>query len=128
MQEVVMSYRRPVNRNHKKEQERRLRIRKNVIRMCGIALVFIAVVACALIIGKSAVSTRAASASSGDKYYKSVTIQNGDTLWSIAEEYMDPNEYSDIRVYINEIKSINNLRSDTITHGQHLIVSYYKHD
>lgn len=58
------------------------------------------------------------------KYYKSIKIEKGDTLWSIAKEYCTEN-YEDTREYIEELKEINNLTSDEIHHGQYLVVAYY---
>ena len=59
------------------------------------------------------------------KYFKSITIENGDSLWSIAQEYMDDNHYDTIQDYINEVKKMNALSNDDITYGQHLIIPYY---
>ena len=58
------------------------------------------------------------------KYYKSIEIQEGDSLWSIAVENMSE-EYSTINEYIEEVMEINNLNSTQIHEGQYLIVSYY---
>ncbi len=58
------------------------------------------------------------------KYYKSITIEQGDSLWSIAEQYCN-DEYKDTYEYINEIKQLNGLDADTIHEGQHLVVAYY---
>ncbi len=59
----------------------------------------------------------------GYKYYTSVRIGQGDTLWTIAEQYCtDPAE---IRSYIKELKSINNLERDEIHAGNYLTVVYY---
>ena len=57
------------------------------------------------------------------KYYKSIMIDNGDTLWSIALENKIPD--MDTKSFVEEIKSINGLRSDSITSGNYLIVPYY---
>lgn len=59
------------------------------------------------------------------KYYTSITVSNEDTLWSIAEKYMDREHYSSANDYIQEVKSMNHLQSDIITYGEHLIVPYY---
>lgn len=58
------------------------------------------------------------------KYYKSIEIASGDTLWDIAEEYVNSN-YSSINEYIDEVKQINNLSSDNIKDSQFLTVAYY---
>lgn len=59
------------------------------------------------------------------KYYKSIVISSHDTLWTIAEEYMDKEHYDSINDYINEVKSMNSLTDDAIHYGEHLIIPYY---
>ncbi len=58
------------------------------------------------------------------KYYTSITIQEGDSLWSIAEEYRSEH-YESIQDYIDELVVLNDLTSETIHAGQHLMVAYY---
>lgn len=58
------------------------------------------------------------------KYYKSIQIHSGDTLWNIAEEYMD-DDYESVNDYIGEVKKINKLSSDEIQDSQYLTVPYY---
>ncbi|MCI8614444.1 LysM peptidoglycan-binding domain-containing protein [Parablautia intestinalis] len=59
------------------------------------------------------------------KYYKSITVEAGDTLWHYAQEYGDQHYYEDCNAYIQEVKNINSLQSDQITTGCHLILPYY---
>lgn len=59
------------------------------------------------------------------KYYAKIVIQEGDTLWSIADEYRDPSMNTRAS-YISEVKSINHIKdADQITAGKILIVPYY---
>lgn len=58
------------------------------------------------------------------KYYTSIEITYGETLWSIAEKYADTG-YDSLVQYVNEVKKINHLKDDTIIAGQFLIVPYY---
>ena len=60
------------------------------------------------------------------KYYKTIVIQQNDTLWSIAEQYCGKNSGAEDRWnYIAEIKKINQTGSK-IKAGMNLIVPYYK--
>lgn len=59
------------------------------------------------------------------KYYKSIAVTGYDTLWSIAEKYMDEEHYDSITDYIEEVKSMNSLTNDTIHYGEYLIIPYY---
>ena len=61
------------------------------------------------------------------KYYTSIQIQPGDTLWSIASTYMSP-EYDSLQDYIDEVKKLNDLGPDHIHSGQFLTVPYYSHE
>ncbi len=58
------------------------------------------------------------------KYYTSVEIKQGNSLWKIAEEYMSE-EYDSIDDYIKEVKQINHLTEDLIYEGAYLCVPYY---
>lgn len=58
------------------------------------------------------------------KYYTSIQVESGDTLWEIAEEYRTE-EYEDINSYIEEVKEINHLTSSHITDGMYLCIPYY---
>ena len=56
------------------------------------------------------------------KYYTSIEVQKGDTLWTIAQQYADDD--ADYASYIEEVKEMNQLTSDTIHAGEYLTVSY----
>ena len=58
------------------------------------------------------------------KYYKSITLEEGDSLWSIAKEYCNEDLQS-IDSYIEEIRELNQLKSDTIHEGHGLTIAYY---
>ena len=60
------------------------------------------------------------------KYYTSIRVEEGDTLWSIADEYSDKSNMTKTE-YIKEICSINNI-SEEIHSGENIIVSYYSTD
>ena len=57
-----------------------------------------------------------------ETYYTSIEIEKGESLWSIAKEYKP--EDSSTQDYIYELMDLNNLTSDRIHEGQHLVVSY----
>ena len=54
----------------------------------------------------------------------SVQIEEGDSLWSIAQEHYSE-EFSSISSLIVEIKRMNNLSSDTVYAGNYLLVPQY---
>ena len=58
------------------------------------------------------------------KYYKSIELEYGDTLWNIAEEYMNEN-YDSTQEYVDGLMKINDLESETIHESRYLTVVYY---
>lgn len=60
------------------------------------------------------------------KYYTGIIVKSGDSLWSIADEYIDYEQYKDKAAYIKEVCSINRLNdASDIRAGQRLVVPYY---
>ena len=59
------------------------------------------------------------------RYYKSVEVKPGDSLWSIAKIYRT-DEFPSIYAYIEEIYKLNELQSENIKAGSYLMVICYK--
>ncbi|MGI6177752.1 MAG: cell division suppressor protein YneA [Eubacterium sp.] len=57
---------------------------------------------------------------STEKQYVTVTVQPGDTLWTIAETYAD--ESVDVRQYAYNIAKFNGISDSTIHVGEEIIV------
>ena len=64
------------------------------------------------------------AATSNQKHYACITIDEGETLWTIAEEHYSE-EYNSYQEYIDEVKFINNLTDDSIYRGAKLVIPYY---
>lgn len=69
-------------------------------------------------------SAQAAPAEVTYKYYTSIQVEAGDTLWTIASEHISA-EYDDLNEYITEVCSINHISKDEIHAGQYLVIPYY---
>lgn len=59
------------------------------------------------------------------KYYTNIQIQKGDTLWEIADQYMDDVHYESKQEYILEVMRMNHMNDTHLTAGKKLIVPYY---
>ena len=58
------------------------------------------------------------------KYYHSVKIESGDTLWGYAELYRNPDGQS-CEEYIKDVKRINHLRDDQLIADKTIVLPYY---
>lgn len=74
--------------------------------------------------GLSALATEEVTETSY-KYFTPYVIQKDDTLWSIAEQYIDYDYYNSIQDYISEVRSINHIYDDMIISGKTIVIPYY---
>lgn len=94
-----------------------------------LAIAVLIVVTLGILLGTSinALASSKADVASYHKYYTSVRIEAGDTLWTIADEYI-----SDLNIdkqdYIAEICAINDICEDKIHAGDYVVVAYYSQD
>lgn len=114
-------YTRDVNRKIKSRQ-RKIKAQCSIIALSLIVMCTLAL-AVLFVIPSQAENRIAAEASC--KYYRSIQIKKGDTLWSIANENIDTGHYNNTVEYIKEVKSINSLASDRIIAGNYIIIPYY---
>ena len=75
----------------------------------------------------SIVRSKAADSYPTYKYYTSIRIEDGDSLWEIAGRYADTG-YESREEYIQELKTVNQLTDTTLRSGQYLMVPYYSGD
>ena len=83
------------------------------------------VIVCSIFL--NSIVTQAAPSKETYKYYTSIQIKSGDTLWEIAGRYMT-NEYKDRKEYMKEVCSINHISENEIHAGQFLVVPYYSEE
>ncbi len=94
--------------------------RKEVFIVC---MLFLAVL---FLCGMLVRADTAKEEGSGYKYYTSVLVRSGDTLWDIASRYCG--DSGRIREYMKELKQINHLSGDAIHAGRYLTVVYYSEE
>lgn len=107
--------------DRRRVQKKRGFMNRNLIKLsfCGFLVFFICMAALINVMAQG-------SDKNVKKQYKSVLIDEGDTLWNIAEENND-RDISGVSIsdYIEDIKSINNLNQDEITAGNYIIIPVY---
>lgn len=106
-------------------RRRQLQVKRNI----GMLIVSIITVVVLSVFAIS-ISTQASGLerTAQHKYYKSIEVSKGDTLWSIAAENFDTEHYKNIQEYVKEIKEMNAMKSDHIVSGSCLIIPYYAPD
>lgn len=102
--------------------------RKRQQRIHGIISVFALILSIIIVFCVSGVVTNARSINDHPeyKYFMSYELEYGDTLWSIATDYVDEHHYTSIDDYIEEVCIINSISVDTrLIAGTNLILPYY---
>lgn len=105
-------------------RQRVIQLRRRVAMLIGATILIILFVVLAFTFSSKAKD----NTPSLNKYYKSITIEYGSSLYSIATEYSVMSKGT-IDDYINEVRSINHLdEEEDIYSGQNLIIPYYSYD
>jgi len=112
-----ISNRRRLNNFNKRERE--LQLQKRLI-ISVIAIAVFVLIAFVLVQGVKA----STESNKRTKTFSSVEVKPGDTVWSIANEYMS-DEYTDVNELVNEIEKTNHISANSITAGSYIIVPYY---
>lgn len=116
---------RAVRRERRLRREQRLRrerIRKGMLALMSVCLIAVCVLSYRSIQSSAGTGGEAMSF----KYYTDITVSRGETLWEIADDYIDYGQYKDKEAYIAEVRSINHIpEEEGIRAGQTLIVPYY---
>ena len=108
-----------------------LRKREAVVRRQKsiLAIAIILIVALGILLGSSinALASSEKDIASYNKYYASIRIESGDTLWTIADEYVDGFNLSKAD-YIAEVCEINGISEDNIHAGDYIVVPYFSQE
>lgn len=107
------------NKLRKARRVRQLR-RRCILFALALVLTFVLAISYHAILSEATSSDKEVSY----KYYTSIEVPYGASLWSIAEEYAGE-EYASAKEYVHEVMEINHLREENITAGQYLVVPYY---
>ncbi len=107
---------------------RRLR-RQRIFRRRIAAVLFTVCLVAVCVVSYGSIRSRANEEQRNSfKYYTRISVGNGDTLWDIAEQYMDAQHYKNKNDYIAEVIQINHLDEEAgICAGQYITVPYYSY-
>lgn len=105
-----------------KKNERKARITQYII------LILAGILVAVFILATCGSRLRSHQVQASDIYtettlYKSVYVKAGDTLWTIADTYMDES-YEDKAEYIDEVMDINHISGNSLQAGSYIIVPY----
>lgn len=104
------------------QRQRELKVKFTVISIGTLILVFLLGLTFGSILSRAG---EEGSSANRCKYYANIEIQPGDTLWDLADNYMDEN-YKSKEAYIKEVIRVNALSSENqIVSGQYLVMPYY---
>ena len=120
-----VSERRRAERRRRKRLQRQRQVRRNIGIFCLSIMSMMLVISASVLFISFSSQARSMDNPPSYKYFKSVRIEKGDTLWSIADSNMDIEHYDNTSDYIKEVKAMNALKSDNITAGEYIIVPYY---
>jgi len=106
------------------KRERTVRVERRVIAIS--AIIFISLL---ILIGSSiSAFANSRSGSTYHKYYTSIQLEKGDTLWTIADDYVIDGLMSK-EDFINEVCQLNKISENDILHsGDYIVIAYYSPD
>lgn len=119
--------------NHKISEKANESLRKReavVRRQKGLlVVVIILLVSLGILLGSSmsALAGSDADIASYNKYYTSVRVEAGDTLWDMADEYVEGFNISKSK-YIAEVCELNGISGDDIQAGDYIVMPYYSQE
>ena len=110
--------------SHRVSGGKKMRRRKQKGVSLAVLLCFAVLIAFSVSFAMTRTAEAGTSESSRYKYYTSIQVEPGTSLWEIAREYAS-HEYEDLDAYIREVRQINHLDQDTIYAGSYLCIPYY---
>ena len=121
----IRGQKRTINDRHDKNLQWKRR-RQRQVRCYLLSMVLAAVLTAGCVFSLCILITKAQEEEEVSfKYYTSIQVSYGESLWSIARTYQD-DHYDCTQDYVDEVIHINHLKDgEDITAGQYLIIPYY---
>lgn len=110
----------------KRAQRQAFKKKKAVKRQILFTLVMFVTILATICIVTNCLKANQANASTAREEnvcYKTIQVEEGDSLWTLADEYMGNSSF-DRQQYIDEVKEMNHLTDDTIESGAYLMIPY----
>ena len=102
----------------------RIRREQELRRHILLFVVSAAIILVLAIAGGSFISRAQAGETVYYKYFTSIRIESGDSLWTLADTYADGN-FESREAFIREVIRTNHLLDENINAGDYLIIPYY---
>jgi len=119
--DILALYESDVRRIRNKRRRQR-QVQKNIALL---TVTLLLVITFSIIFGSIFASAESQETERKFKYYASIEVKYGESLWSIAEQHIDRDYYKTIKDYIDEVKQINHLTDEHIRAGQYIIIPYF---
>lgn len=112
-----------LNSEYRKQKNKMKRLR-HFRRQCFLVLLTVLLILFLTVSYHAILSKATTGENISYKYYTSIEIAYGESLWSIANKYAGE-EYASAEDYVHEVMKINHLQEETLIAGQYLVVPYY---
>lgn len=113
------------NCNYNCNHNRKRRSQKRRVNILSVLTTLLLSVVCCVVFGGFLTSAHGTRTEEKDtfQFYKSITVESGDTLWGLAEEYIT-DDCDSIEEYVSKLRTVNHLYDDTLKAGDHIIIVY----
>lgn len=127
-EDMVMNKRKNIeemtDREYRAYKRKVRRQKEQIRRIVTVMLTILFITVC--VVSYHSLTTKADNTPNNFKYYTGIVVKSGDTLWTLADQYIDYTEYKNKAEYIEEVCSINRLEDESdIRAGQRIIFPYY---
>lgn len=112
-----------LNSEYRKQRNKMKRLR-HFRRQCFLVLLTVLLILFLTVSYHAILSKATSNEPVSYKYYTSIEIVYGDSLWSIADRYAGE-EYAAKDDYVHEVMKINHLQEESLIAGQYLVIPYY---
>ncbi len=114
----------------RKSRRRHSRAQVVYLQKCALTAIVILILTALILLGSGIRAFAGSTKNSQDlhTYYTSIELEQGDTLWDIAQEYTFGTGV-DAQDYIEEVCTLNHLsNADSVHEGNYIVIPYYSYE